>query len=193
MKRLHNEAKIVKKFFRKGLRIDLYQSDKKKWFLGLFESYESKLLRFVFRMVKNNEHAQDIVQDTFIKAWKLYDLEKNGPIEAWLYTVARNATYDFLRKQKKVKNSSEDLLQEIADPQLAADEKIADSENKQQFLKFFDELTDIQKEVLQLKFGEELSYNQISQATGMSANHVGVFIHNVMKKLKSRTLKRGGL
>lgn len=165
---------------------------KKQWFLKCFEQNESNLIRFAYKILKNEESAREITQEAFVKLWNKFDHETDAGHESqWLYTVVRNACYDVLRKNKKVHLSVDDLEAEIPDVSSNAEQVLSENQQKESLLKKIAQLTDIQREVLQLKFGENKSHQEISQLTGMSANHIGVFVFNIVKKLKQMTEREG--
>lgn len=73
----------------------------------LVERYIRPLYSFVFLVVRDQDLAEDVVQETFIKAWqhlKRFDTQKN--FKTWLYTIAKNTAFDFLKKKKSVPFSS---------------------------------------------------------------------------------------
>lgn len=64
----------------------------------LVKTYLTPVYSFVFRLVRDKDVAEDITQDTFIKAWKKIDATQN--VRAFLFTIARNLAYDYFRKNK---------------------------------------------------------------------------------------------
>jgi RNA polymerase sigma-70 factor, ECF subfamily len=127
-----------------------------------------------------------------VKLWNQFDQVKDSGHEGqWMYTVVRNACYDLLRKNKKVYLSVNDLEAEIPDQSSSAEEQLSENQQRQKLLKTISQLTDVQREVLQLKFGENKSHQEISQLTGMSANHIGVFVFNLVKKLRLLSEQEG--
>lgn len=158
--------------------------EKKKWFLQCFDQHESSLLRFASKILRNHDTAQEIVQDVFVKLWEKFD-DKNLGIESqWLFTVTRNACFDHLRKIKKPHTDISEYSEQIADESESADKILERSSEENQLLKKLESLSPEQREVLQLKFAEKKSYSEISKITGMSPNHIAVFVFNIMKKLR---------
>ena len=171
----------------------LFQSKKEIWLKDILSKNESSLIRYVLSLVKDSEIAQDIVQDSFLKLWEQDQAHLSGRETEWLFTVCRNKAYDVLRKKERKHIHDSDLLLEIADSSLSAEQKIEEHEQTQRIEALIGNLTDTQKEVMKLKFQEGLSYKQISQITGMSVNHVGVFIHNLVTHLKENAEQGGRL
>ena len=166
------------------------QADKKKWFLSCFDQYESSLLRFAFKILRNQDTAEEIVQDVFVKLWDKFKSEDLGHESQWLFTVTRNACYDHLRKHKRVQLDAGEIVAEIPDSTGSAEEILDHHQQQAALLKQIEALKPQQREILHLKFSEKKSYNEISAITGMSTNHIAVFVFNIMKKLKDQN--KGG-
>jgi len=64
----------------------------------IVKTYLTPVYSYVYRMIRDRDTAEDITQDVFIKAWKKLDTQQN--VKAFLFTVARNTTFDYLRKRK---------------------------------------------------------------------------------------------
>ena len=70
------------------------------------------MIRFAFKILKNEESAREITQEAFVKLWNKFDQDKDkGHESPWLYTAVRNACYDVLRKSKKFHLSADDCLE----------------------------------------------------------------------------------
>ncbi len=160
------------------------ENDRKRWVRGLFLEYEGRLLRYVMKFT-NHEKASEIVQESFLKLMKVDDPSKlSGKELAWLFRVSRNRALDRLKKEKPMSQlkPGQDIPFESDSPEetLQRDQQISAAT---QMLK---SLTPTQKEVIRLKFQEELSYKQISEITGHSVSHVGVILHESIKKLREQ-------
>lgn len=69
----------------------------------LVQIHLSLLYNFVFLIVREKDMAEDVVQETFIKAWKhLARFDQNQKFKTWLYTIAKNTAFDFLKKKKAI-------------------------------------------------------------------------------------------
>lgn len=151
-----------------------------------FDQYESSLLRFALKIVRNQDTAQEIVQDVFVKLWEKFEDKDLGKESPWLFTVTRNACFDALRKSKKTHVDVDEYSEEIADQKESAEAVLVKNEEQGQLLKQIEALKPEEREILFLKFSEKKSYAEISQITGKTANHIAVFVFNVMKKLRYR-------
>jgi len=147
--------------------------------------YEGPLVGYAAGIVRDNDRARDVVQDTFIRLYA-QDLEKvSKGLKSWLYTVCRNRALDVLRKEgRAVVMDEEGFLKEAStDPSPRA---MADlDERMEQVASCLDKLSDNQKEVIRLKFQQGMSYKEISEVTGLSGGNVGFLIHTGLKRMRS--------
>ena len=177
---------------------------------GLLDRYERPLVRYAQSIVGDLESARDVVQDTFIRYVRIVGGEAGGEeamqpaqatnadkestldpsdtrhVEAWLFTVTRNRALDHVRKYSRIipMPMPEDRASEEPGP----DEELASSDAADWLLKLLDALTPNQREVIRLKFQNDLSYKEISDITGLTVTNVGFLLHVGLKKL--RTLLR---
>ena len=93
----------------------------------LFERYHKSIYRFCLQMTRNNQHAEDVVQEVFMKVLKKAgSFRHDGTFKSWLFNIARNATLDYLRNNKRHKimapldEHSESLLVDYQSAELAA-------------------------------------------------------------------------
>lgn len=161
------------------------EAEKKKWFLQCFDQHESSLLRFATKILRNHDTAQEVVQDVFVKLWEKFKDEDLGAESQWLFAVTRNACFDHLRKTKKPHVDINTFSEQLADETESAEKTLEKRGDENQLLKKIESLAPEQREILQLKFAEKKSYAEISKITGMSANHIAVFVFNIMKKLRN--------
>jgi RNA polymerase sigma factor (sigma-70 family) len=167
------------------------KSKKEIWLSQCLDQNEKALVRYVYSLLKDIEAARDIVQDSFLKLWQQDQKELSGRETEWLFTVCRNRAYDYLRRKERKHISDSELNTEVADSSLSAEDLIAAQTEQGALESLIQGLNEQQKEVLHLKFEQGLSYKEISQITGMSVNHVGVFIHNTVKALKEKAQQKG--
>ncbi|PCJ51753.1 MAG: hypothetical protein COA79_25550 [Planctomycetota bacterium] len=149
-------------------------------FEKLFDELEQPLLRYAFFLVKEEEFAKDIVQDSFIKLLKQEQQPENA--KAWMYTVCRNLIIDNARRAKKIifhENYAE------LSPGYEEKDEIMEDENVKEIRRVIDRLPLVEKEVVILKFYEMKSYKEISLLTGKSVTNVGFILHQAIKRLKS--------
>jgi RNA polymerase sigma factor (sigma-70 family) len=151
----------------------------------LLRRFEVPLLQYATRITGNNERARDVVQETFIK------LQRNGAVApektaTWLFTVCRNAALNVCRKERRMMYLDETVIESREDEQPMPFERIEQREASGFLTKILATLPPRQQEVLQLKFQNDLSYQQIAEIMKTTANGVGVLIHTALKTLRQR-------
>ena len=162
---------------------------KKELIIEALEAFEGKLLRYAMQLLGNQEQARDVVQDTFLSMWKESGDEVRNHLAPWLFRVCRNRVFDVLRKEKRMKALGE---KEIVDDNPNVDEKMEKKENSNEIFALIKKLPKNQREVLFLKFQNDLSYAQISEVTGLTISNVGYLIHVGVKAIQQRISSREG-
>lgn len=146
--------------------------------------HQSALIGYANSILKDYSYAKDVVQDTFMRL-TLQDTEKvSTNLKAWLYRVCRNRCLDHLRKKKSAKTVSDDTLYELQSEEATPAEENLQNELNDQITAYIEKLTDNQKEVIKLKFHDDLSYREISEVTGLTESNVGFLIHSGIKRLR---------
>lgn len=152
-----------------------------------FKEHERALFRYAMSLVHHAETARDAVQDTFVRCCE----QEPGSIKnakAWLFTVCRRRCYDLNARastmQAVTASSDLPLTTAAADPQNAPDQVAERHEAIEQAEAFLERLPELQREALRLKLQAGLSYKQIAEVMGKSVSHVGVLIHEGVKKLR---------
>ena len=159
-------------------------------FAAVVDAYQGRLLRYVARLLANPSPAEDIVQRVFIKCaahWK-GPMEPSDDLSAWLYRLAHNEAIDYVRRERRrgflhLRHAEEREAsgETVAQPEVggaaAPDDAARNAEAALQ------SLGDRERQLVTLKVYEEKSYREIALITGMSQSHVGVALHNAMKKL----------
>lgn len=168
--------------------------DKAVWLRRCLVQNESNLIRYVKSLISDLETSKDIVQDSFLKLWQQDYESVRGKETPWLFKTSRNKAYDYLRSKFRSHLSSDEIALDIADEGPNAEQQLTqqnDTEILEQLLK---KLTPQQRDIVHMKFEQDLSYKEISTVTGLSVNHVGVLIHNVVTRLKENmaAAEKGG-
>ncbi|WP_162030293.1 MULTISPECIES: RNA polymerase sigma factor [unclassified Lentimonas] len=160
--------------------------------IGLFHDLESPLLGFAHQMVKNEQLAQDVVQEAFLRLQK--NLAEVEHPKAWLYTTVRRLAIDSLRKSSKVVPfpRTEDAAEvEPEDPSPSPDELSEIDERTGLMRVCIERLKPRDQHLVRLKFIDNLSYKQISERMGMTVSNVGYSLHHALKSLELELNKEG--
>ncbi|MDQ5901670.1 MAG: hypothetical protein QG580_385 [Patescibacteria group bacterium] len=156
-----------------------------KVFMESYEEFSDAIFRYAFFQTSNREVALDIAQDTFIKTWQyLQKGEEIENIKAFLYRVAKNLIIDYRRKKKS--SSLDEIMETGLD--FKTDEDIEEEKQKefekQKVIKTIDQIDEKYKEIVLMRYVEEMSIKEIGETLGLSDNHVSVMIHRGVDKLK---------
>ncbi len=148
------------------------------------KEYESPLIGHAMNILRDLDRARDVVQDTFIRLYK-QDVDKvKGGLKSWLFTVCRNRALDVLRKEKRMVSTDDEIFSHQPSKSPTPDTSADNTERIQQLIELLGKLSDNQKEVILLKFEKGMSYQEISDETGLSTGNVGFLLHNGLKRLR---------
>jgi RNA polymerase sigma-70 factor (ECF subfamily) len=144
-------------------------------------------------MVRNIDDVDDILQDTFIKAFSaIQTYNQSYPFPAWLYKIASNTCIDYFRRKRirpipigGMTNIQTALNEVLPDKSIPIDVKIANSETKLELNKAIALLPDRYRECIQLRHFEELSYEEISQKMQLPLGTIKITLFRARKMLLS--------
>jgi RNA polymerase sigma factor (sigma-70 family) len=153
--------------------------EEKPTFPQVFVAEESRLLRYAYGLVGQRETAEDLVQDVFLKLHAHWDDVTNP--RAWLFRSVRNLALNHLRDHKRETsiNSADDFRSDTAEP----DQALGKLEALGTLQLLVSELDPSDRQLISLKYHENLKYDQISQRTGLSVGNVGYKLHHALKNL----------
>ncbi len=151
----------------------------------LIDQYQAPLRYFINHLSSNSEMTEDIFQDIWLTVIKhIHSLKNIDAFSTWLYRIARNKVYQQLRRKK--------MLSRLNDNTIAAnntDDDIFSAEDAARIHKCLKELQAEHKEVLMLRFIEQMSYKQISDVTSCSLGTVKSRIHYAKLALRKEMEK----
>ena len=163
----------------------------------LFAALESPLLAYAFRLVGHLSAAEDLVQEAFMRLHAQFD-EVREP-KKWLYRTVHNLALNQRRDAGKIvplmqpHEKDEGPSIETADPQPLPDEQIVRLEGIGLVRLSLETLDERSRELIRLKFNEELSYKEISVRTGLKIGHVGYLLHHALKAIADELAKNGAV
>jgi len=144
--------------------------------------YSEQLYWQVRRIVLAHEDANDVLQNSLIKAWQALDTFKgDSKLITWLSRISINESLDFLRRQKNAL-STDDVDTGIAN-QLMADEYFDGDETEAMLHEAISRLPDVQRTVFELRYFEDMKYSDISQLLGTSEGALKASYHIAVKKI----------
>src|ERR671937_2403174 len=136
----------------------------------LLRRFEVPLLQYAARITGDSERARDVVQETFIKFQRNGALSREDEPATWLFTVCRNGALNVCRKEKRMMYLEEEIIELQEDKQPMPYQRMEEQEAAGFLTRIVATLPPRQQEVLQLKFQNDLSYQQIAEITKTTAN-----------------------
>lgn len=156
----------------------------RKGFEIVVRQYSEQLYWQIRRIVVSHEDANDILQNTFLKAWNgLSSFHGDSKLITWLSRIAINESLDFIRKQKNsVMASTDDEDSGLAN-QLMADEYFDGDETEAQLQEAISRLPEVQRAVFNMRYYEEIKYSEMSKILGTSEGALKASYHIAVKKI----------
>jgi len=149
----------------------------------MVRQYSEQLYWQVRRIVLTHDDANDVLQNTYLKAWNALDsFHGDSKVFTWLSRIAINESLDFLRRQKARGAISADEDQSVA-ATLMADSYFDGSEVQAQLQEAITQLPDVQRTVFQLRYFDDMKYSEMSQLLQTSEGSLKASYHIAVKKI----------
>ncbi|WP_443217592.1 RNA polymerase sigma factor [Sediminicola sp. 1XM1-17] len=173
-----SEASLVDQLKDKGTQSQAFEV--------LINTYKERLYWHIRRIVLDHDDADDVLQNTFIKVYKNIDgFKGDSKLFSWMYRIATNEALSFLKvKSKKLGISNEELQNHIVD-NLRADVYFEGEEIQLKLQKAIAELPEKQKLVFNMRYFEELKYEEISKILDTSVGALKASYHLAAKKIEA--------
>ena len=152
-------------------------------FSVLVRKYSELLYWKIRHIVLDHEDANDILQNTFIKAWNnIEDFQNKSKVSTWLYRIAINEALDFLRKQKNISLVCANEDSSVAN-RLIADDYFDGEETQAQLQQAIARLPEVQRTVFNLRYFDEMKYSEMSELLNTSEGALKASYHLAVKKV----------
>jgi RNA polymerase sigma-70 factor (ECF subfamily) len=126
-------------------------------------------------LTRNDQDAQDVAQEAFLRAFRFFDRYQGGSARAWLLTIVRNTCYTWLHKNRQ-SDSTELFDEEIHHPELSGgpdpEVQALAAADKETVSRALEELPDVFREALMMREMEGMSYREIADVTAVSLGTV---------------------
>jgi RNA polymerase sigma factor (sigma-70 family) len=155
-----------------------------KAFNLLLKKYQEKIYYFVRRIVINHEDTDDVVQNVFIKIWRNLDsFRADSSLFTWIYRIAVNESISFLKNKRLRTFISMDSVEASMIRSINDDHFFEGSEIEKKLQEAIIRLPDKQRMVFNMRYYEDLSYEQISEIVGTSVGALKASYHFAAKKI----------
>lgn len=158
--------------------VKAYSEGNNEAFDNLLKRHQDRIFNYILRIIKNEDVANDIFQETFVKAIQTIRqgrYTENGKFPAWISRIAHNLIIDYYRQEKSENLQSSDLTEvDILNRKELCEDTIEDiliSDQIRADVKYLiGELPELQREVLKMRYYQGLSFKEIAEITGVSIN-----------------------
>jgi RNA polymerase sigma-70 factor, ECF subfamily len=149
----------------------------------LVQRFGPRLYHYLFQLVQNRHDAEDLTQETFLKAYRnIGRYEARFSFATWLFTIAKRSAYSHWRSAKRVEVATEAEEIDFKDPSVLVE---CDDE-RASLWKLAKELKPKQYEALWLRYGEGFAINEVASIMGSNQIYVKVLLHRARAQLAKR-------
>jgi RNA polymerase sigma-70 factor (ECF subfamily) len=162
--------------------IERAQEGDKDAYGQIYTLFYKRIFRFCKFNTRDGNIAQDICQETFLKAWKALPnfSQKGGSLQAFLFKIARNLIIDLSRKKKEVALENYDR----ADPKQDLGERIEKQEDVERVRSALSWLEEEDRQIIVLRYFEDMTTYEVAKIVGIREGNLRVRTHRILKKLK---------
>jgi RNA polymerase sigma-70 factor (ECF subfamily) len=155
----------------------------------LYDRYSRPVYSLALRISQQPSSAEEIVQDVFLQVWRRADRFQisRGPLEPWLFTMARNRALDVLRLKREKQRRREDSDSEVNPSAVvhpALEEQIDQSRRAERVRALMSSLPDQQRRAIELAFFEGMSHGEVAQSMGEALGTVKSWIRGGLIRLR---------
>ncbi len=175
--------------------ITLYRNGNEAAFNLLVDRYHSKVFTTIFLIVKDQDVAEDLLQDVFVKVLHILNSDKyneEGKFQPWVMRIAHNLAIDHFRKAKRyptiLLEDGSNLFNSLSFAEDSSEEQRIKEETLAWVRNLIDELPEAQKEVVIMRHYLDMSFQEIAEQTGVSINtalgRMRYALNHIRKKMK---------
>jgi RNA polymerase sigma-70 factor (ECF subfamily) len=175
--------------------ITLYRNGNEAAFNLLVDRYQSKVFTTICLIVKDQDVAEDLLQDVFVKVLHTLNSDKykeEGKFQPWVMRIAHNLAIDYFRKAKRyptiLLEDGSNLLNSLSFAEDSSEEQRIKEETLAWVRNLIDELPEAQKEVVIMRHYLDMSFQEIAEQTGVSINtalgRMRYALNHIRKKMK---------
>ncbi len=164
---------------------ETYNRNPDEGFRMLVDKFQSSMYWHIRRMVVSHEDAEDVLQETFIRIFRyLSEFRFESSLSTWIYRIVTNECIRFLNKKKEEILSSEELQDDLINKLMASEYVDYENEMEVKFQQAILRLPEKQRIVFNLRYYDELSYEEISSITESKVETLKANYHFAKEKIK---------
>ena len=154
--------------------------------VSLVKRYEGLVYNYCLRMTFNNSDAMDLMQEVFLAVYRnLPSYRGDGKFKGWMMRIAANKTTDFIRaKFRNPLHQAEEVYEDDYHSDNAPHTEYEDFNKNKQIMKVLASLPEEQRMVVELKFFQHFTFEEISQQTGVAVSTIKTRLYAALQKLK---------
>lgn len=152
----------------------------------IYKTYFNDIYRFLLSLSHNHHTAEDLVQDTFFRAYLYMESNDGGNIKSWLFTVAHNVFIDYYRKQKRAIVKEPNFFSFIFDKKSTPDDAVVIQEEIQEIFHLLKDLPKKHKTAILLYDFHDFSYKEAAEIMNVSLAHFKVLLFRGRQAIRSR-------
>ena len=150
----------------------------------LFRRYSDSIRRLLILRTGNSDDADDLLQETFVKVYiNIHRYSPDYTFGQWIYTIARNTFIDFTRRRQEDLPLDERYAVPVESTAPTPEERVINIQQRMQLDGYMARMSADYRHLIELRFFEELSYEEISQKLSMSLGTVKTRIHRARERL----------
>lgn len=154
-------------------------------FSVIVRTYQERLYWHIRKMVLSHEDANDVLQNTFMKAWNGLDgFRGDSQVSTWLYRIATNETLTFLTNKRMRNQSSIDDVEDMLLQNMKADNYFNGNEIQLKLQQAILTLPEKQRLVFNMKYFDDITYEQMEEILGTSVGALKASYHYAVKKIE---------
>lgn len=157
----------------------------------LYVRLEGPLYNVVYRWLWESEEAHDVVQEAFVRLWRMRERIKPGTVEALTYRIALNLAANRRRRRRLWRWVTLEAVREPATPGAGACGELEAGQRREALRRAIDELPERHKRVIVLCELSELSYAQVAEALSIAVGTVGSRRNTALRLLRARLAEQG--
>ncbi len=163
------------------------QAGDEQAFAALMRSYHAYVYAIVIGIVKNSHDAEEVVQDTFLSAYRgLKQLEDNAKFKSWLAEIARNRARNWLRKQRGDTVSIDEVSEHLLQMEDSPDERLTRQEQSELIRRIMETLPQKDRDIVRAFYLEGASYNELTSTHGLSDKAISFRLSRARRQLSKR-------